>query len=117
MNHGAPLRAKERVQFLGHLAALGAPDPETRAAAALRVAQTMARKGLSWSTLIPGTEPGEQGDAAPADWRAEALELVRNPELAEADRAFLLKLAAWRAPGVNGLRRLREIAGRVAGNT
>lgn len=112
---GTPLRTVERRQLLNQLATLGAPDPATRADAALKVADTMARKGLSWSMLIPGAEVGTTSDVTPPpEWRAEVVALLARPDLDPADRAFLHKLSGWRAPGGDGLRRLREIGERVA---
>ena len=100
---GAPLRMVERRQLLNHLATLAAPDSGTRADAALKVAELVARKGLSWPALIPAAETGDGDDVAPpADWRADVAALLARPDLGSADRAFLAKLSGWRAPGVEG---------------
>ena len=112
---GATLRETERRQLLAALATLGSPDPASRAEAALKVSNMMARKGLSWSTLLPATEAGNGGDSAPPpDWRAEVVALLARPDLDPVDRLFLHKMAGWRAPGADGVRRLREIGERVA---
>ena len=111
---GTPLRVKERKQLLADLEALGAPETETRAEAARRVAGLVARKGLSWAALLDAGEPAEEV-AVPADWRAQALDLLRHPGTATHERAFLRRLSGWRAPGVDGLARLRAIAERVSG--
>jgi hypothetical protein len=109
---GTPLRARERQQLLANLHALGAPESEARAEAALRVAELVARKGLSWEALLDAGEPMEEPEA-PADWRAQALDLLRHPALTPADRTFLRKVTNWRAPGTDALARLRAIAERV----
>ena len=43
---------------------------------------------------------------------ADVLALLNRPDLTPIDRAFLQKLAHWRAPGADGLHRLRAIAER-----
>lgn len=113
---GAPLRRTERRQLLAHLEALGAPDPDTRATAAQKAAELLLRKGLSWPVLIPSTlRSGEHHDDEPAiDWRRDILDLLSRPDIDPDDRAFLHKLAGWRAPGTDGLRRLRQIVGRAS---
>ena len=109
--NGTPLRMVERAR-LRHLAALGAPDPGIRAEAAMKVAALVQRKGLDWPALIPAVEVGVTADVTPPpDWRAEVVALLARPDLDPVDRVFLHKLAGWRAPGADGLRRLREIGG------
>jgi hypothetical protein len=112
---GTPLRAKERKQLLANLHALGAPEPEARAEAALRVSALVARKGLSWEALFDAGEPAPD-TAPPDDWRARALDLLRHRGVTAAERIFLRKMTNWRAPGTDGLTRLREIAERVGGD-
>jgi hypothetical protein len=113
---GARLRLLDRKQLLDHLAALSATDPDTRAEAARKAVELLRRKGLSWPTLIqPAERSPDTAEAPPLDWHGEVLALLDHPDIDPADRAFLHKLAGWRAPGADGLRRLREIAARVSG--
>ena len=71
----------------------------------------------SWgSTVWNGTRfcpYATEASTPPPDWRTQALVLAHHPVITGPERAFLLKLASWRAPGVEGLTRLREIAGRT----
>ena len=108
------LRAQERKRLLAHLDALAAPDPDERAEAARKAADLLARKGLSWAALIPKSDKAHGADREPpTDWRADVLALLTRPDLDPSDRAFLHKLAGWRAPGADGLRRLREAMART----
>jgi hypothetical protein len=65
--------------------------------------------------LFDAGEPMEEPEA-PADWRVQALDLLRHAGVTAADKAFLRKVTNWRAPGMDGLTRLRAIAER-AGQT
>jgi hypothetical protein len=110
------LRYTDRRRLLAHLARLGAPDPERRAAAALWVSSLLQRKGLSWETLVP---PAREDDVTPApapvDWPRRALVLSVHPALTPDERAYAAKVSGWRAPGAAALVRLRELAERAGG--
>lgn len=67
---------------------------------------------MSWEAVIDAGEPVDE-PAAPPDWRVQALDLLRHPGLSAADPTFLRRVANWRAPGADGLARLREIGERV----
>ena len=110
---GTPLRLTDRKKLLAYLAALGAPEPEIRAGAALKADEMVKRKGLTWFALIPAAEQNDTvNETPPPGWRADVLALLNRPDLTPIDRAFLQKLAHWRAPGADGLHRLRAIAER-----
>ena len=102
-----------RHKLLRHLERLGDADPERRAAAALAASQIMGQHGLEWHALLPAGSYATEASTPPPDWRTQALVLAHHPVITGPERAFLLKLASWRAPGVEGLTRLREIAGRT----
>ncbi len=111
------LRLTDRKALLNHLAALSADDADTRAEAAQKAVELLRRKGLSWHGLIQPAERARDNpdERAPLDWHAEVLALLDHPDIGPDDKAFLRKLAGWRAPGADGMRRLREIAARVSG--
>ncbi len=108
------LRHTDRKRLLGHLLHLGDPSPERRAQAALDATGLLERKGLSWSALLP---PGRAADTGtvPHDWQRTALALSVHPGVTPNESVFLNKLSGWRAPGADGLARLRDIADRVGG--
>ena len=107
------LQITVRHKLLRHLEQLADADPQQRASAALAVSQIMQRHGLEWRALLPAGSHATEASTPPADWRTQALVLAHHPAVTAADRALLLKIAGWRAPGSDGLARLREIAGRV----
>lgn len=49
----------------------------------------------------------------PAGWRAEVAARPARPDLDPADQAFLRMMVAWRAPGTDAPRRLREVGWRA----
>ncbi len=110
---GTPLRARERKRLLDHLDALAAPDPADRAEAARKAADLLAKKGLAWAALIPVHDRDHDDDEPTHDWRADLVATRARPDIDPSDRAFLHKLAGWRAPGADGLRRLRQIMARI----
>ena len=111
---GVPLRMLDRKRLLTHLADLSSSEPECRARAALAATDLLHRKGLSWEALISGVVREDAGgDRSSDNWHAEALALLNRSDLTPDERSVLLKLSAWRAPGIEGLKRLRAIAERV----
>ena len=112
----ASLRPAERKQLLALLEVLGSPEPAERAAAALQATTFLRQKGLPWSDLVPpsGSRGGSSRNDVPEDWRDQAITLLENPDITEADRAFLAKIMRWRSPGIEGWARLRGIAERLS---
>ena len=108
----ASLRQTDRRRLLAHLVKLGDEDPDQRAKAALAATDLLRRKGLDWSALVPAGS-GKAGDALARDWKEQAIELANCADLTPTERAFVLKMVGWKAPGADGLVRLREIAERV----
>ena len=110
------LRQTDRKRLLRHLVKLGASDPGDRADAALAVTTLLESKGIAWSSLVPTARndtTADDGDGRALDWRALAFRLSEHADLAPPDRAYALRLTKWRAPGCDGLNRLREMAGRL----
>ena len=108
----AALRQTDRKCLLRHLANLGASDPEQRAKAALAASELLQERGVSWAGLLQ-IDPDAGDDVPVFDWRAAAEQLAVRADLSRSDRAFALRLTKWKAPGAEGLARLREIVARV----
>ena len=107
------LRVTVRHKLLRHLEQLADADPQQRAAAALAASQLMRQHGLEWRALLPAGSHATEASTPPPDWRTQALVLAHHPAVTGSEQAFLFRLAGWRAPGSDGLARLREIAGRA----
>ena len=109
------LRHTDRKRLLGYLMKLGAPNARERAAAALAADKLLQAKGLPWASLVPvGRDDAADDSNGPAlDWRAAALQLSACADLTPLERAYALRLTKWRAPGSDGLIRIREMAERV----
>ena len=111
---GVPLRMLDRRRLLAHLSDLGSSEPECRARAALAATDLLHRKGLSWESLIAGVTREDAGGGHSSDnWHMKVFALLDRCDLTADERSFLLKMSAWRAPGIEGLKRLRAIAERV----
>ena len=102
----------DRKRLLALLIALGSQDAAKKAKAALDAAELVAAKGVGWPSLIPGGEPVAPSKA-PDDWKQKARRLLDDYSLTAAEAATMAKLLGWRAPGKEGLGRLRDIAARV----
>lgn len=98
----ATLRTRVRRRLLGHLEQLGAADPGQRAEAALAAAQIMSQQGLEWRSLLPAGA-GVAPENTPPDWRSQAVTLAHHANITAPEKAYLLKIAAWRAPGADGM--------------
>ena len=108
----SPLRPTDRKRLLSFLNALGSEDAGKRAKAALAASELIATKGVAWPSLIPGGDLGAP-IKAPDDWKRKARRLLEMDGLTMSERGTIEKLLGWRAPGTEGLFRLREIAARV----
>ena len=109
----AALRQTDRKCLLRHLANLGATDPEQRAKAALAAFELLQERGVTWAGLLQIDPDAGDDDVPVFDWRAAAEQLTVRADLSRSDRAFALRLTKWKAPGAEGLARLREIVARV----
>ena len=74
--------------------------------------QLLEGKGISWDALVP-VDRAEPSAVTPPDWRSVALDLATHPGITPTERSYVLKVSAWKAPGVEGLARLRAIAERL----
>ena len=107
------MRLTDRKRLLQLLNLLGAPDAGQRAKAAMDATRLLHDRGLSWRALLPVGSDAAPEDAAPPAWRERVLALMGHAAITAEERAFLLKLSAWRAPGAGGAARLNAIAARV----
>ena len=107
------LRQTDRRRLLAYLTKLGDENPDLRAKAALAATVLLHRKGLDWSALIPTGSGKGDSDGLAHDWKLQAVELANHNGLTSAERNFVMKVAGWRAPGAEGLVRLRAIAERI----
>ncbi len=107
------LRQTDRRRLLAYLVKLGHQDPDQRAQAALDATELLQRKGLDWSALVPTGTGKAAGNGLAHDWKSQAAELANCSDLTQPERAFMLKLLAWKTPGADGIARMREIAERV----
>ena len=109
----AALRPTDRKCLLRYLGKLGSPNPEQRAKAALAADNLLQDRGVSWAGLL-GIAAAADDDTPVFDWKAAAERLAVHADLSASDRAYALRLTKWRAPGTEGLARLREMAGWVS---
>ena len=109
----SPLRPTDRKRLLAVLSGLASPDATKRAKAAIDASEMLAAKGVSWPSLIPQGAPAAATEA-PEDWKQKARQLLQHDGITAAETTTLKKLLGWRAPGTEGLSRLREIAARVS---
>ena len=108
----SPLRPTDRKRLLALLNALGSEDASKRAKAALDASELVSAKGVAWPSIIAGGAPAGPSKAAD-DWKQKARCLLERDGLTMSERATIEKLLGWRAPGTEGLSRLREITGRI----
>ena len=111
----ADLRHTDRKRLLRYLTKLGAPVARDRAAAARAADKLLQAKGIPWASLVPAgpNDAADDSDGPALDWRALAFQLSECADLSPSDRTYALKLTRWRAPGSDGLVRLREMARQV----